>query len=254
MNKCSLVMDILPLYIDGQLEQENYDFVSKHLKECHHCAEVYKRMRVDFRSVKETPIDNYNPRKPFTRYLNTVRFTAVSLTAFVIFIFLFWVNWLLIPYSWSHFFDDVFRVSNVAQIPLFVFIAFWGIFSIFAIIGKRKKEGKRSLKKTIVIIGTILLIISIHIIPISMTINVGEEQSVLSSIEAKETEKNQYYFYIKNIPQNNLIKIKCNENVYNLLETNPGILYSFTYRPNLFDDSSGVMYQIDFNEVIDNRI
>lgn len=117
--------------------------------------------------------------------------------------------------------------------------------------GKRKAN---VLKKTIVIIGTILLIISAHIIPISMTINVGEDRSVLSSIEAKETEKNQYYLYIKNIPQNNLIKIKCNENVYNLLETNPGILYSLTYRPDLFDDRSGIIYQIDFNEVIDNRM
>ncbi|MBB6216796.1 hypothetical protein HNQ80_002900 [Anaerosolibacter carboniphilus] len=47
MNKCILVGDLLPLYIENLLSEESMEFVEAHLNECPDCASLYEALQND---------------------------------------------------------------------------------------------------------------------------------------------------------------------------------------------------------------
>lgn len=47
MNKqfeCNVILDLLPLYLDGRTCDDTNDVVQEHLKECKECRKVYEEM------------------------------------------------------------------------------------------------------------------------------------------------------------------------------------------------------------------
>ena len=45
MNKCNLIKDLLPLYVDGALSEDSRTLVERHLKTCPSCAEEAEKLR-----------------------------------------------------------------------------------------------------------------------------------------------------------------------------------------------------------------
>lgn len=44
--KCSVVLDLLPLYEEGVCSDETKEYVVNHLEECNQCREIYNDMKV----------------------------------------------------------------------------------------------------------------------------------------------------------------------------------------------------------------
>jgi len=53
MNECSIVEDLLPLYIEDLTQTETGEFVNAHLESCRHCAAVYRRMTAPVQTREE---------------------------------------------------------------------------------------------------------------------------------------------------------------------------------------------------------
>ncbi len=43
-NKCDIVQDLLPLYIDGACSKASEEMIKEHLEDCRHCKEIYEKM------------------------------------------------------------------------------------------------------------------------------------------------------------------------------------------------------------------
>lgn len=50
--KCKIIQDLLPNYIDNLTSEETNSFVEKHLEECKECHEIIKNMKKDFEKEK----------------------------------------------------------------------------------------------------------------------------------------------------------------------------------------------------------
>lgn len=48
IEKCDIVQELLPLYIEKRTGEESNQYVEQHLKECEACREVYEWMNVDY--------------------------------------------------------------------------------------------------------------------------------------------------------------------------------------------------------------
>lgn len=49
MNKCSIVKDLLPLYVDGVCSEESHRLITEHLKECKACRDELDMLSFDFK-------------------------------------------------------------------------------------------------------------------------------------------------------------------------------------------------------------
>lgn len=43
--KCTIIQDILPLYIDGVVSQDTKEMVEEHLQDCENCRKEYESMK-----------------------------------------------------------------------------------------------------------------------------------------------------------------------------------------------------------------
>lgn len=64
---CSIVKDLLPLYIDGMLSDESKKSVENHIKTCSSCKEVYENMSAPINTEKPPELNN------FKKYLNKTK-------------------------------------------------------------------------------------------------------------------------------------------------------------------------------------
>ena len=78
MNKtnCSIIEDILPLYVDDICQKESRKIIEAHLSECTPCAEKYKLLTTTI----SVPIDTNN--KPLIKFKHLIRIKLL-LTAFL---------------------------------------------------------------------------------------------------------------------------------------------------------------------------
>lgn len=60
---CDIVLELLPLYLDGKTCEESNDFVKEHLAGCSECREVQKLMDADFSQEKETETGSAEKRR-----------------------------------------------------------------------------------------------------------------------------------------------------------------------------------------------
>ena len=52
-NKCDIVQDLLPLYVDGCCTQSSRELVEEHLQECAACKQVFGEMTGDIPTPEE---------------------------------------------------------------------------------------------------------------------------------------------------------------------------------------------------------
>lgn len=62
MNKkyeCGIILDLLPLYIEGMVSPETEEVIQQHLLECEACRQVYEEMNLDI----DISVDKKKPPK-----------------------------------------------------------------------------------------------------------------------------------------------------------------------------------------------
>ena len=52
--KCDIVMDLLPLYVDGVCSEESKKIVEEHLKHCEECKQFLENMQTEVNVSKDT--------------------------------------------------------------------------------------------------------------------------------------------------------------------------------------------------------
>lgn len=85
---CSLIEDLLPLYIEGEVQEDTKNIVTKHLSECQHCQQIYQNMSSNtFQDIDledESGVKEYAAER---KYLLRAKRVFVSLSIIAAFIF-----------------------------------------------------------------------------------------------------------------------------------------------------------------------
>lgn len=81
-NDCDIVLELLPLYLDGKTGEESNAFVREHLAGCAECREVYELMSADFLADKEAkPETRRKQAKRSWKHLSPARKRTIILAA-----------------------------------------------------------------------------------------------------------------------------------------------------------------------------
>ena len=88
-NKCNLIKDILPLYVEDMVSTDTREFVSEHLEHCEECRAEFERMRKPADFIPDTDIVPLKriKRNLFIKRLQTIFFTAILACAIVTVVF-----------------------------------------------------------------------------------------------------------------------------------------------------------------------
>lgn len=110
-NKCNLIKDILPLYVEDMVSTDTREFVDEHLEHCAECHAEYESMRNSSKFVPEIDTD-IAPLKRikkdlYIKRLQTIFFTAILACAAAMIIFGFLTSPKFISYS-----DDLLNVID----------------------------------------------------------------------------------------------------------------------------------------------
>lgn len=88
-NKCNIVLDMLPLYVDGVCSQESKRYVEEHLKECKDCEKEYEEMKENLVVPVDEDITMIKKIKKQNRMEKGIIAMAVAVTfAIVCFVFI----------------------------------------------------------------------------------------------------------------------------------------------------------------------
>ena len=108
-NKCNLIRDILPLYVEDMVSTDTREFVSEHLEHCEACRAAFEHMQ---KPADIIPYADIVPLKRikkelFIKRLQTVFLTAILACAIVTVLFGILTSPKFFPYS-----DDLFHVNS----------------------------------------------------------------------------------------------------------------------------------------------
>ena len=111
-NKCNLIRDILPLYVEDMVSMDTREFVSEHLEHCEACRAELEHMRKPADIIPNTDIVPLRRIKKelFIKRLQTVFLTAILACAIVTVIFGILTSPKFFSYS-----DDLFNVDSGAD-------------------------------------------------------------------------------------------------------------------------------------------
>lgn len=111
-NKCNLIRDILPLYVEDMVSTDTREFVSEHLEHCEACRAELEHMRKPAGIIPGADIVPLKRIKKelFIKRLQTVFLTAVLACAIVAVVFGILTSPKFFPYS-----DDLFNVNSGAD-------------------------------------------------------------------------------------------------------------------------------------------
>ncbi|WP_026674801.1 zf-HC2 domain-containing protein [Alkalihalobacterium bogoriense] len=109
--KCTIIQDVLPLYIDGVVSHDTKEMVDIHLKTCENCRKEYESMKQEL----YIPVDNQtSPIKNMKRKWRNKKFIVSLVSVFVTAILLYgafaaavYIE-TVIPYS-----DDLIRIEKL---------------------------------------------------------------------------------------------------------------------------------------------
>ena len=113
-DKCNLIKDILPLYVEDMVSADTKEFVSEHLEHCAQCRGSFERMRRAAEFIPDTaPDTDIVPLKRvkrdlFIKRLQAICFTAVLACAIVTIIFGILTSPEFFPYT-----NHLLRVMDV---------------------------------------------------------------------------------------------------------------------------------------------
>lgn len=108
-NKCNLIKDILPLYVEDMVSTDTREFVSEHLEHCEECRAEFERMRKPVDFIPDTDIVPLKrvKRDLFIKRLQTIFFTAILACAIVAVVFGILTSPKFYPYS-----DNLLNVTD----------------------------------------------------------------------------------------------------------------------------------------------
>ena len=110
-NKCNLIKDILPLYMEDMVSTDTKEFVNAHLEHCAECRAELERMRGPAKFVPDIDTDIVPLKRIkkdlFIRRLQTIFFTAIIACAVVMIVFGVLTSPKFFPYS-----DDLLNVVD----------------------------------------------------------------------------------------------------------------------------------------------
>ena len=108
-NKCNLIRDILPLYVEDMVSTDTREFVSEHLEHCEACRAEFEHMRKPADIIPDADIVPLKKIKKelFIKRLQTVFLTAILACAIVTVLFGILTSPKFFPYS-----DDLFHVNS----------------------------------------------------------------------------------------------------------------------------------------------
>ena len=111
-NKCNLIRDILPLYVEDMVSTDTREFVSEHLEHCEACRAELEHMRKPADIIPNTDIVPLRRIKKelFIKRLQTVFLTAILACAIVTVLFGILTSPKFFSYS-----DDLFNVNSGAD-------------------------------------------------------------------------------------------------------------------------------------------
>ena len=111
-NKCNLIRDILPLYVEDMVSTDTREFVSEHLEHCEACRAELEHMRKPAGIIPGADIVPLKRIKKelFIKRLQTVFLTAILACAIVTVLFGILTSPKFFPYS-----DDLFNVNSGAD-------------------------------------------------------------------------------------------------------------------------------------------
>ena len=99
-NECSIVRDVLPLYLESMVSEGTADFVKEHLKVCAECSAEFETMKAD-EKTDHAGIENNEQRKHDTNALIAIkkklkkrRILTVSTTVICLITALYIYSWL----------------------------------------------------------------------------------------------------------------------------------------------------------------
>ena len=108
-NKCNLIRDILPLYVEDMVSTDTREFVSEHLEHCEACRAAFEHMQKPADIIPDADIVPLKRIKKelFIKRLQTVFLTAILACAIVTVLFGILTSPKFFPYS-----DDLFHVNS----------------------------------------------------------------------------------------------------------------------------------------------
>ncbi len=111
-NKCNLIRDILPLYVEDMVSTDTREFVSEHLEHCEACRAAFEHMQKPADIIPDADIVPLKRIKKelFIKRLQTVFLTAILACAIVTVLFGILTSPKFFPYS-----DDLFHVNSGAD-------------------------------------------------------------------------------------------------------------------------------------------
>lgn len=100
-NKCNLIKDILPLYVENMVSTDTREFVSEHLEHCEECHAEFEHMRKPADFIPDVDIVPLKRIKKdlFIKRLQTIFFTAILACAIVTVAFGILTSPKFFPYS-----------------------------------------------------------------------------------------------------------------------------------------------------------
>ena len=150
------------------------------------------------------------------------------ISVILIFVFLLILaDLFFLNYLWMNFNNELFNIFNV----------------LLAIIKLYKLISEKNIK--VFLFG--LVIILLIGIGSFLTANTKEQEVVgLTSISAKEKdEKGNYYIVLNNLELKKFVRIKCDKEIFDNIETNRDKLYTITYRFGYFNNDYGNLGNIE---------
>ncbi|PIC76179.1 hypothetical protein CSV74_12995 [Sporosarcina sp. P19] len=83
--KCTIIQDVLPLYIDEVVSQDTKEMVDEHLRHCHICQQEYESMKQNLYLPVEKPSPLFNTiSKKFRKKKVVISIVSVLVTAIIL--------------------------------------------------------------------------------------------------------------------------------------------------------------------------
>lgn len=174
---------------------------------------------------------------------------------FIASIILFWADWLLLGLAWGNFQDVPYTVFNLILLPIYLILLITGLLLIIKAIRRVKRDnGTYKAKEFFALLFVILIIttiILVHFNEYTKATSKNYHISGFGPIVSKNIKDDNYYFYIGRDDTN--IIFHSDQKTYEALIIDDKVIYTFEYKLDFFNQSKGIIKNIDLENYIDNR-
>ena len=139
--ECSVVRDLLPLYVEDMVSEETAEHINEHLATCEECKAELERLKegAELTAIEEKPAVRVDSAKPFKKIVKKInrQFYSVAYAALVFLIFLgfgwtggenLMYNSLIMPVA-GVFGYYVFKWQAVYKLPILLLAIDLGVFA-----------------------------------------------------------------------------------------------------------------------------